>query len=117
MFTDYGAGLGVFAAKKIPKGEVVTEYAGCIVPKNPDFPDDGIFTTPHFKSIAGGGIHVIHGLQRPICWCGVGSLLNSSSTPNCGWYRERERNKDRIYIISLAEIKEDTELLLDYDLM
>lgn len=108
-FTEYGAGLGVFAKNEIPKNSVITEYCGNIALYSRTLPERHC---THIKSLK-REINGIRGFQRPIPWMGVGSLLNSNINANCTL---ECLDENQCYVVSTRPIKKDEELLLNYRL-
>lgn len=106
MFSG-GMGLGVFAKVDIPPNTYATEYYGThIVP----MPLPRHHTT-HTLSLT-RDMSVIQGIQFPISFCGVGSLINSSPKPNCRFVKFPEQG--RAYIQTCRQIRAGEELFAGY---
>ncbi len=106
-------GNGVFAARPIPAGTTVFQYAGRRItpeqadaqpPANPDEP----FHTFFFALSSG---MVIDGAQRG----NDARWINHSCEPNC----QAQENEDgtRVYIVTLRDIEAGEELFYDYGLV
>lgn len=103
-------GTGVFAARDIPAGTKIFQYAGrritveqadALPPSNPDEP----FHT-FFFSLSSGKI--IDGAQRG----NDSRWINHACQPNCEG--QENANGTRVYIVALKDIKAGDELLYDY---
>lgn len=106
-FTNYNTRLGVFAKKFIPRGTLITEYYGSL-DKNIKHPSDHRTHTLDI-SYKTRIIH-IRGIQKPIWWCGVGSMIYSSDEPNCEFVKDK--NYLRAYAKSKIDINIGEELLV-----
>lgn len=105
------AGLGVFASTFIPAKTLVTEYCGNVCH------DDDVRLPEshktHMLSIEFKQSY-IRGLQRPLWWHGVGSLVNSAIAANC--FFEKDIISLRAYLVAKRDIRVGEELLVDYRL-
>ena len=106
-------GNGVFAARDIPAGTRILEYAGRrLTPeqadaRHPVHPDDPFHT--FFFSLSSG--KVIDGGQRG----NDSRWINHCCEPNCEGHENDTGT--RVYIVAMRDIKADEELLYDYGLV
>ena len=106
-------GRGVFAARAIPAGTRIIEYAGTRISakeadrRHPTNPDDPFHT--FFFSLSSG--ETIDGGTKG----NASRWINHSCEPNCE-AREGTHGK-RVYIYSLRDIKKGEELSFDYGLV
>src|SRR5690606_5763599 len=106
-------GNGVFAARTIPEGTKIFQYAGKrLTPEeadalHPTNPDDPFHT--FFFAISSGKI--IDGGQRG----NDARWINHSCAPNC----EAQENDTgtRVYVVALRDLAEGEELFYDYGLV
>jgi uncharacterized protein len=107
-------GRGVYAARRIAKGERVIEYKGEIITwkeadrRPPSDPDD-----PHhtFFFSLDDGKHVIDAAVDG----NAARWINHSCDPNCE--TEEDDDEDRVYIVALRDIRPGEELFYDYGLI
>jgi SET domain-containing protein len=111
------AGRGVFAAEDIPRGTVVTQYAGQLrYAKNHALAltrashTIGLFTVGHVDAsrLVIDGFR-FSGLRR---WFGVGSMVNDGPTPNCAFVRSDL--PARCLVRTTADVRAGSELLARY---
>ena len=106
-------GNGVFAARDIPAGTRIIEYAGkritpkqadALHPTNPDDPFHTFFFTTSSGKIIDGGNH-----GNDARW------INHSCEPNC--QSQENTGGTRVHIIALRDIAAGEELFYDYGLV
>lgn len=103
-----GAGLGVFAATDLLKGDWVTRYEGAVVKEKPE--------NPYVMALIGTD-KFIDGLKIPRQGKGVGSFINREvrmkgmKRRNC---RFCQIDKHRIYIQMVKNVKAGEELYTTY---
>jgi SET domain-containing protein len=98
-------GLGVFANKKITKGEIIEECPFLAFPQNKNE------KTPVFSNYAfcfpKGETWTTHTLVL-----GYGSYYNHSENPSVDWYT---KNQERLFVFfALQDIQEGEELFINY---
>ena len=103
-------GLGVFAKRRIKKGEMITEYEGreCMreeIEKMADWEKTHVRVIAYRRSYTDG-------LRLPEPGRGVGSLINSGRNDNAKF--KKKRNKEKIVIEATRDIGIDEEILIDY---
>ncbi len=106
-------GNGVFAARKIPAGARIIEYAGARIsakeadrrhPTNPDDPFHTFFFSLSSGKVIDGGDN-----GNDARW------INHSCAPNCE--SQEGSSGKRVYIHALRDIKRGEELFYDYGLV
>ncbi len=106
-------GNGVFAARNIPEGTCIFEYAGEVIspeeadarhPTNPDDPFHTFFFAISSGKVIDGGVN-----GNDARW------INHACAPNC----EAQENAKgtRVFIVALRDIKRGEELFYDYGLV
>lgn len=104
-------GKGVYAARDLAKGELVTEYKGEVItwaealrrhPHDPSDPNHTFYF--HIDDQ-----HVIDGKYNG----NAAKYINHACAPNC----EAEEVDGRVFIRALRKIKADEELFFDYGLV
>jgi SET domain-containing protein len=102
-------GRGVYAGRKLKKGERIIEYKGEVIswreadrrpPSDPDDPNHTFFFS------LGDGKRVIDANVNG----NAARWINHSCAPNC----ETEEDDDRVFIEALRDIKAGEELFYDY---
>ena len=94
------AGLGLFAAWPIKKGERIVEYTGRAISKEEEYTSNSKYLFEVHKCLT------IDGALRK----NVARYINHSCRPNC----EPEIEKGRVFIDAIKNIKEGEELGYDY---
>ena len=97
-------GAGVYATRRIRKGQLVLEYTG---PRISAEESEGMYGDNEITYLFGlqDGKTVIDGF-------GMAAFVNHSCTPNC----ETDEIDGRIWIIALRDIRAGEELTYDYNL-
>ena len=108
-------GRGIFAARDIPAGTAVIEYAGEVISKNEaERRGHALFEEASKTGGAGVYIFILNGrydLDGNVPWNDA-RLINHSCEPNC----ETEIDEDtRIWVKALRNIPAGTELTFDYN--
>lgn len=115
------AGLGVFAATHIKKGDTITYYEGISITGVDLLPKKGDFTHTHLISLTKGtNSTILDGIRFPQLGKGVASLVNScrGTDKNANVclevYEVAKLPKGRM-LVALRDIESDEELLADYE--
>ena len=98
-------GLGVFATKKIKKGEIIEECPLMVLPIEPG-QTSGLFMNHRFAWPKGIGWY------QHVVAMGYASYYNHSDTPNADW--ENSMENGTFYFRALTDIKPGEEIFVWY---